>query len=48
MGLSVLYESWKIFCKVAKFYSQLCPKLPYLYHLVQCDHSLKARGVICI
>lgn len=36
----------KTFCKVAKVYSQLCPKLPYLY--VQCDCSLKTRGVICI
>lgn len=46
--LSVLCEPWKIFCKVAKVYSQLSPKLPYPYHLEQCDRSLKARGVICI
>lgn len=48
MVLSVLCEPWKIFCKVAKVYSQLCPKLPYPYHLVQRDCALKARGVICI
>lgn len=47
VGLSVLCEPRKVCCTVVEFYSQLCPKLSCLYRLVQCDHSLRARSVIC-
>lgn len=36
------------FAEVAEVHSLLCPKLPYLGHLVQCDHSLKDKDVFCI